>query len=179
MSCPAHLALEEDWAAIERAVARHWSDLKLEAGEHDLARYVHAYPTVEGKTLWHCFRFGFESYRGLPPSVLCVHPLTKELARANYTPWWPQVTGQPYVNLQPTSEPPYFCFPYTLECIRTHGPAGDPHHRWSAETHTVYATLKEMRRILRPTYYRGYFDVSFEEKLRDQLATKPSAFAPW
>lgn len=169
----------DDWPAVERAIARGtWSDLAVEPGEHDLTRYVHAYPTKDGRKLWHCFRVGFESYPGLPPSVLCVHPLTKEHARANHTPWWPQVSGNPFVNLQPTSEPPYFCFPYTLEYARTHGPAGEARHRWTPGKHTVYATITELRRILRPAYYQGYFDVAFEEGLRAQLAQAPSPFAP-
>lgn len=180
MSCPSHLALAADWPRVEAAVARgSWGNLALETSDDDLVRYVHAYPRRADKIFWHCFRMGFASYPGQPPSVLCVHPVNKERAHANHTPWWPQVTGNPYVNLQPSSEPPYFCFPYTLEYALTHGPAAEERHRWATGKHTVYATLTELRRILRPPFYQGYFDVSFEEALHAQMATTPSTFSPY
>lgn len=144
----------------------------------DLVRYLHVYPELGGRRLWHTFRFSFDSYPGLPPSVQCVHPLTHELPRVNQVRWWPR-SSSPQVNLQPGTDPPYFCFPYTLEFTRTHAPlpAGNP-HSWSPETHTVFVTIHTLRRLFRAGFYTGYFDPSFEEELRAVVATGFAPFAP-
>lgn len=127
MSCAAHVALERDWVTVERAISRgRWSDLavEIEAGD-DLVRYVHAYPRLGDRQLWHTFRVGLHPCPGQPPSVQCVHPLTKALPTVNNVPWWPRSTS-PVANPQPSSDPPYFCFPYTLEFTNRRAPARQP-----------------------------------------------------
>ena len=184
MSCLAHTALAAHWPRVEDAIARgQWSNFTVEPDPtNDLVRYVHVYADRGGTTLWHCFRIWFPNYPIEPPSLQCVHPRTKELARKGYTPWWPRSTA-PNINLQPDSDPPYFCFPYTLEWVRTHSALPDTdRHRWRAgspDPHTVFATLTELRRIFRPAYYQGYFAPTFEETLRELDANDPSPFSPW
>jgi hypothetical protein len=180
VSCAAHQAVAADWPRVERAISRgRWSNMRieLEPGD-DLVRYVHVYPELAGRRLWHAFRFAFEGYPGLPPSVQCVHPLSHELPRVNQVRWWPR-SSAPEVNLQPGTDPPYFCFPYTLEFTRTHAAlaAGDP-HRWTPATHTVFVTIHTLRRLFRAGMYTGYFDPSFEEELRAAMAQGAAAFAP-
>jgi hypothetical protein len=184
VSCLAHAALATHWPRVEGAIARgQWPNLAHELDpSDDLVRYVHVYAARGERTLWHCFRLGFAPYPAAPPSLLCVHPHTKELARKSYTPWWPRSTA-PNINLQPDSEPPYFCFPYTYEWARTHTALPeDDRHRWRSSgpnAHTVSATLTELRRSFRPAYYQGYYLPDFEETLRELDRSDPSPFSPW
>lgn len=178
MSCAAHRALDRDWPRLERAIARgEWRDLAVELSADDLIRYLHVYPVLDGRELWHTFRLNFATYPGQPPSVQCVHPITKESPKPNQVRWWPR-SSSPEINLQPGNDPPYFCFPYTLEFMRTHTPPPGP-QLWSPATHTLHATVKALRSLFRAGQYAGYVDPTFEEELRAAVAAQPSAYAPW
>jgi len=180
VSCAAHAAADQDWVKVEKAIARgQWSDLAVELdARDDLVRYVHVYPQFEGRRLWHTFRLGLHPCPGQPPSLQCVHPLTKAVPTVNNVPWWPR-SSNPVANLQPGTDPPYFCFPYTLEFTKTHAPLGADHpHTWTVGKHTVYVTVAMLRRLFRPGFYTGYFVPSFEEELRAAVVAYPSAFSP-
>lgn len=172
--------LAEDWPTVEVAIdSGRWADLRREPAESEsLVRVLHMYPIVNGDTYWHCFVLHLGSYPAKPPSVKCVHPLTKEEPRKGYAPWWP-ASAAPNVNLQLTNDPPYFCFPYTLEYALTHGPQpeSDP-TRWNSSTHNVHAVVTELRRVFLAPHYRGYQDPDFLEVLRVEVADKPSPYAP-
>lgn len=106
-------------------------------------------------------QISFDRYPIEQPGVRFVDPKTRCVGEpAEFEHWWPNVDGNPWINVQIDSAQPaksYLCFQWTQEFRQTHSApeANDP-KRWDAEKHTVAGVASMVQRALKSPFYKGY-----------------------
>lgn len=125
--------------------------VRLQCAYHDGSRELHhAY----------LLRLSFEYYPLEQPGVIFVNPETRESGSTEFERWWPNVDGNPWINIQINPGDPgksYLCFQWTHEFKETHAApeAGDP-KKWNPENHTVVGVVSMVQRALCSPYYKGF-----------------------
>ena len=106
-------------------------------------------------------RLSFEYYPREQPGAIFVDPQTRAIGTAaNFERWWPNVDGNPWINIQINAAEPtksYLCFQWTQEFKQTHSaPASDDPKKWDPEKHSVVGVVKMVQRAINSAHYKGF-----------------------